>query len=518
MLQKKFQNILLQRYSKYEKNKILCKIKFELDKRDVDRWQKIARPNQLLPKSNWSVWMILAGRGFGKTRAAAEAVRLWGRLGKYKRIALIANTIDEAQKVMIEGESGLLSICTKGENVKYYPSKGLVKWPNGAIANVFSAENYEKIRGFQFDAVWIDEFAKFKYYREVFDQVSLSLRLSRDSKMIITTTPRPLKFLKELIERKNVVTTFGSSFENQQNLSKPFLEYLESLKNTRFGRQEIFAEITENFSSQFWNEDDIVHKDANILFKEVIIAIDPAMSFNKNSSNETGIIVVGMDYLNFGYVIDDLSTRNPPELWAEELYEKCVQYKVKKVVIESNSGGVFVKKIIENIFCKKRFHNDYDALDVVFKQVYAKVSKEARALDIALLYQKKRIIHLKKFCELEGQMLNFPNGYRKNKFCNELERVGEYGNAGCNDFNVDAICSDSNFNINADSCDDGMFCDACDEMSSEFADENDCKRIQLSGKNSKSPDRIDALVWGLKELFGEERNCLPACYGIEIKK
>ncbi|MDR2681588.1 MAG: terminase family protein [Holosporaceae bacterium] len=226
-------------------------------------WEKIARQNQLAPPGNWNIWLILAGRGFGKTRSAAEAIRRWVLAGTYKRIALISNTIQEARQVMVEGESGILSISDAEEKLEFYPSKRLLRWPNGAIATLYGAEHYEHLRGPQFDAAWIDEFAKFHYPKETFDQLSFSLRLGVSPKVILTTTPRPIQFLKDLMKRDDVVTVKGTSLENSQNLSPTFLKQLEYLKGTRLEAQEIYAEIIDENQNTLWAWEDIekCHRD-----------------------------------------------------------------------------------------------------------------------------------------------------------------------------------------------------------------------------------------------------------------
>ena len=366
---------------------------------DRPKWEQIARPNQLAPPGNWNVWMILAGRGFGKTRSAAEAIKKWILSGNYKRIALIANTIQEARQVMVEGESGLLTISSDNEDEKpeFLSSRRLLIWPNGAIATLYGAEHYEHLRGPQFDAAWIDEFAKFQYPRETFEQLSFALRLGTNPKVILTTTPRPIQFIKDLMKREDVVTVRGTSLENIDNLSPTFLKQFEYLKGTRLEAQEIYAEIVENRQNTLWSWEDIeaCYKNPPHFLDNVVIGVDPAITSN-DSSDETGIIVAGMDAIGKAYVLDDLSISATPNIWAERVVDAYHKYGARLVVVERNAGGELLDNLIKSI----------DS-DIKIKPVYAHKSKLTRAEPIVLLYQKKMIFHARQFHKLEMQMATY---------------------------------------------------------------------------------------------------------------
>lgn len=425
-------------YSARSKSKVisatdvpLCTVPEQYSSPNRD-WSQIARPSQLPPSGNfWNIWMILAGRGFGKTRAAAETIKNWALSGTYKRIALVANTIQEAQQVMIEGESGILTISRNNpeeERPKYYSSKRLLAWPNGAIATLYGAENYEDLRGPQFDAAWIDEFAKFQYPRETFEQMSFALRLGDHPRLILTTTPRPLQFIKDLMARNDVVTVRGTSLENLENLSPTFLRQLEYLKGTRLEAQEIYAEIVENAQNTLWSWDDIeqCYKAPPHFFNNVVIGVDPAVT-SKENSDETGIVVVGMDAFGKGYVLDDLSVVASPEIWAKRVVDAYHRYGARVAVVEKNAGGELLESIL-------RKFDPY----IKIKFVYAHSSKTTRAEPVVLMYQKRMIFHAKQFQKLEVQMATYE--------------------VGC-----------------------------------------------------KSPDRLDAMVWAMTELFG-----LEAATGIDF--
>lgn len=387
-------------------------------------WEHIARPSQLVPSGDWNIWMILAGRGFGKTRSAAEAIRKWATSGAYKRIALIASTMQEARQVMVEGESGLLSISDASEKLSFFPSRRMLMWPNGSIATLYGAENYEQLRGPQFDAAWIDEFAKFNCPRETFEQLSLALRLGNTPRIILTTTPRPIQFIKDLMSRDDVVTVRGSSLENIDNLSPTFLKQLEFLKGTRLEAQEIYAELIESNQNTLWSWADIenCYRPPPHFIENIVIGVDPALSCG-SGSDETGIIVAGMDGFGKAFVLDDLSISAAPNVWAESVVSAYHRYHAKVVVMESNAGGDLLSNLLRSI----------DAA-IKIKTIYAHTSKISRAEPIAVLYQKRMVFHAKQFQKLEMQMATYE-------------------------------------------------------------------------PKNKSPDRMDSLVWALRELFHMNDNC-----------
>ncbi len=369
---------------------------------DSPSWEQIARENQLMPKGDWRIWMLLAGRGFGKTRAAAEAVRKLALSGKYKRIALISNTIEEAKQVMIEGVSGLQNISKDEDGLTYIPSKRELRWKNGTIAILYGAENYQQLRGPQFDLAWVDEFAKFLYPRETFEQLSFALRMGDDPKLILTTTPRPIPFIKELIARDDVITVRGSSLENEQNLSPAFLKQLEYLKGTRMEAQEIFAEIVEDNPNALWSWRDIenCYKDPPHFMENIVIGVDPAMTSGDNS-DETGIIVVGKDCNDRAFVLEDATMRAVPGVWAKKVADLYKRYRACKVVVETNAGGDLLEQVL--------LQND-STMNI--KKVRAGESKVCRAQPIVLLYQKNLVFHSKQFRELEMQMATYEPGQK----------------------------------------------------------------------------------------------------------
>lgn len=360
-------------------------------------WENIARDNQKIPIGDWNIWLIMAGRGFGKTRAAAEAVRKLVLENKYKRIALIGRSMTEVRSVMIEGDSGLLTISRESDGLKYYKSKGQLVWPNGAIATIYSAEFYDKLRGPQFDFAWLDEVAKFSDPEALFNQLNLALRLGNQPRIIMTTTPRPISFLKNLIKREDVFVTRGASIENKANLSKNFIQQLEYMKGTALEAQELYGEIIEENEHGLWTFDDIstCYKISDCEFTKIIISVDPAVS-STGKHDETGIIVCGIDELNEVYVINDLSLNAPPDKWSKKVADAYKKYTADYVLFESNQGGDLTKSLLQKI-----------NPDIRVKSVRATKSKKARAMPVYQLYVKKKIHHMKQFRKLEAQMLAF---------------------------------------------------------------------------------------------------------------
>lgn len=216
-------------------------------------WAFWARDNQMPPAQSWRRWVIMAGRGWGKTRCGAEWVRAQVEKNKARRIALVAETIFDARMVMVEGESGLLSISPPWFRPVFYPSKRLLTWPNGATAMLFSAESPDQLRGPQFDAAWCDEIAKWSS-PVAWDNLMFGLRLGDDPKVVVTTTPRPKKWIKELMEMPDGVVTRGTSYENRDNLAKAFFDdIIRKYEGTRLGRQELMAEFLEDVPGALWS-------------------------------------------------------------------------------------------------------------------------------------------------------------------------------------------------------------------------------------------------------------------------
>jgi len=416
-----------------ERSYFITMLTRELQLRQVQReqylWHKQARPNQLPPPGDWRVWLILAGRGFGKTRTGAETLRLWISQGRTKRIALIAKSIFEARAVMVEGPSGLLSIYPPQQGPLFSPSKRQILWPCGAIATLYGAEQYDQLRGPQFDTAWIDEFAKFRHQKALWEQLLLSLRLGQDPRCLVTTTPRPSKLLEALLKDPQVVVTKGTTFENQANLAPAFFESIVAqFSGTQLGAQELYAEMLTEREGALWQRTFLHYaqpeNDATGQWQleRIVIAIDPATTHTEDS-DETGIVVAGMDAQKRAFVLEDLSGRLSPADWGRRVVEAYWHYRADRIIAEVNKGGDLVERVVKSI-----------DNTIAYKAVRATRGKITRAEPIAALYEQMRVFHIRPFSLLETQLCTYVQG------------------------------------------------------------------------SSRSPDRLDALVWALTELFLEAEN------------
>ena len=362
-----------------------------------------ARPSQLEPPGNWRTWIILAGRGFGKTRSGAEWIRGQVESGYYSRVALVGATASDVRDVIVEGESGILAISSPTFRPKYEPSKRRLTWPNGAIATTFSADEPDRFRGPQHDAAWLDELAAWKY-PEAYDQIQFGLRLGKNPRQIITTTPRPTKLIKSIIADNTTYVTRGSTYDNKDNLAPAFLEQIQKkYEGTRLGRQELNAEILDDNPNALWNFSNIdeyrVYR-APITLSRVIVGIDPAVT-NNDGSNETGIIVCGIGSDEHGYVLADRTLSSSPEEWARAAVHAYYEFGADRIVGEVNNGGDMIEAVIRNV-----------DKNVAYTSVRATKGKAIRAEPIAALYEQGRMHHVGYFPKLEDQCCNFdPQDY-----------------------------------------------------------------------------------------------------------
>lgn len=357
-------------------------------------WRFWARPNQLPPPGDWRIWLLLAGRGFGKTRSGAEWVRMQVETGAARRIALVAPTSAAARDVMVEGESGLLAVSPENFRPVYEPSKRRLTWPNGAIATCFSAEEPDRLRGPQHDAAWCDELASWRY-AEAWDMLMLGLRLGANPRSVVTTTPKPIRLVKNLLADPGVAVTRGATDENRDNLAPAFLQAIvRRYEGTRLGRQELQAELIEDLPGALWTRAmiDRARVTAAPELRRVVVAIDPAVSAGEESA-ETGIIVAGLGSDGHGYVLDDLSGRFAPYDWAARAVAAYRTHKADRIVAEINNGGDLVEATLRMV----------DA-GASYRGVRASRGKAVRAEPVAALYEQGRVHHLGALPELEDQM------------------------------------------------------------------------------------------------------------------
>ena len=360
-------------------------------------WAFWVRPNQLPPKGEWRVWLVLAGRGFGKTRTGAEMIRARVTARTAHRLALVAPTAGDARDVMVEGESGILAISPPWERPRYEPSKRRLTWPNGAVATLFSADEPERLRGPQHDAAWCDELASWRH-PEAWDMLMFGLRLGADPRVVVTTTPRTTSLIRGLIDDPTVIVTRGTTYENRANLASAFFgQIIQKYQGTRLGRQELEAELLADVPGALWNrgmlEGSRVRAAPPLI--RVVVAIDPAASSTERA-DETGIIVAGKDAGGRGWVLADASGRYQPTEWAKTAVSVYRAHRADRIVAEVNNGGDMVEATLRVI-----------EPNAPFSAVRASRGKVTRAEPIAALYEQGRVHHLGVFPELEDQMCAF---------------------------------------------------------------------------------------------------------------
>ncbi len=365
-------------------------------------WALDARPDQLAPKSDWLTWLILGGRGAGKTRAGAEWVRALATAEAKPAgpIALVGETFADTREVMIEGVSGLLAIHTSGERPQWQRTRRRLIWPNGTVAQAFSAEDPESLRGPQFSAAWADELAKWRYPDACWDMLQFGLRLGAHPRQVVTTTPRPIPLQKRLIAGQADGTTAVSratTADNAMNLSPGFLgRVVARYHGTRLGRQELLGEMIEERADALWQRDTIeasrVDKAPDL--SRIVVAVDPPAS---QKSGRCGIVVAGLGPDDIGYVLADGSVSEVrPAEWAAVAIALYRRFRADALVAEVNQGGDMVAAVMREV----------DA-QVPVKPVRATRGKWLRAEPVAALYAQGRVRHVGALPELEDEMCDF---------------------------------------------------------------------------------------------------------------
>jgi predicted phage terminase large subunit-like protein len=383
-------------------------------------WPHYARPSQLAPAGDWFCWLILAGRGFGKTRTGAEWVRsqvcgstpLTG--GRYRHIALVAETAADARDVMVgdgkgPGEgSGLLQVHPKDFRPIYESSRRRLTWPNGAIATLYNGTEPDQLRGPEHDGAWIDELAKFALAQDVWDQLQFGLRLGAQPRVLITTTPKPTKLLKAIIADPKTHVTRGRTADNVANLAPTFVSSIMArYAGTRLGRQELDAEVLSDTPGALWRLDDI--EAARIAaaqlptLRRLVCAVDPAVSNNENS-DETGIIVAGRADDGHAYVLADYSLKASPDGWAREAVKAYNRHHCDRIIGEVNNGGALIEATLRMV-----------DPNVSYKAVHASRGKAVRAEPVAALYEQRRVHHVGTFPMLEDQMSAFTSDFDRGR-------------------------------------------------------------------------------------------------------
>jgi phage terminase large subunit-like protein len=359
-------------------------------------WNFWARDNQLEPEGkDWNVWFINAGRGFGKTRSGVEWVRENVKRG-IKRIAAVAATNSDIERVMVKGESGFLSVCWKGDKTyagkkmgfpEWSPTKRTLTWENGAQVQFFSAEEPERLRGPQFELAWCDETAAWNKDVDTWAMLQFCMRLGKHPRIMVTTTPKPTKLIRQIIKDPKTVVTTGSTFDNSANLADTYLTAVkEQYEGTRLGRQELYAEVLEEAQGALWTTDmldraSVKSEDVPDLVR-IVVSIDPAVTSNAES-DMTGIIVAGIDVNGIAYVLGDYTDRLSPQGWASKAISLYHHYKADRIVAERNQGGDMVRRTLE-----------VEDETVPIKLVHASRGKYARAEPVSALYERNLVRHV----------------------------------------------------------------------------------------------------------------------------
>jgi phage terminase large subunit-like protein len=378
-------------------------------------WSFWGRPAQLVPDGDWATWLILAGRGFGKTRAGAEWVRsvMTGDTpqasGQYRRMAIVAETAADARDVLVEGESGIMSVHPPAFRPVYEPSKRKLTWPNGAVAHLYNATEPDQLRGPQHDSAWCDELAKWRYAQATWDQLEFGLRLGHSPRKIVTTTPRPIPIIRAIAKDPTTIITKGTTYDNKANLAPNFLKsVVNRFEGTRLGRQELKAEILDDVPGALWTREmlDKLRKGPNDKLPEfvrVVVGVDPSgtKGDSEGGSNNVGIAVAARGIDGHAYVLADMTCDLSPEGWGRRVVDGYKMFEADRVVGETNYGGDMVRAVIHSIDRK-----------VSYKHVNASRGKVVRAEPIAALYEQGKVHHVGALPELEDQLVAFtPTGY-----------------------------------------------------------------------------------------------------------
>ena len=366
-------------------------------------------PSQGGGAGGWSTWLVMGGRGAGKTRTGAEWVRGMVAGGPsfaprgLRRIALVGETFAAVRDVMIEGPAGILAVHrNRRERPIWLPSLRRLAWPNGAVAHAFSSEDPDSLRGPQFEAAWADELAKWRHPQETWDMLQFGLRLGERPLGVVTTTPRPIPLLKALLADRQVAVSRSRTADNAAHLAPGFVAALEArYAGSRLGRQELDGELIEQRSDALWSREALERGRVAAApdLVRIVVAVDPPVSAGPRA-DACGIVVAGIDEAGRGYVLADASLRGAkPSDWAEKAIAAYHRWRADALVAEANQGGEMVRTVLAQVD---------DAVPVT--TVHATRGKYVRAEPVALLYEQGRVHHVGAFPELEDELCDFGPG------------------------------------------------------------------------------------------------------------
>ena len=359
-------------------------------------YRRKAREQQLPPEGDWRIWLILAGRGFGKTWTGSKWLLEKALQQPGTEWAVVAPTFGDVRRICVEGPSGIIKSAQPGQIRFYNKSNGQINLANGSVIHMISADEPDRARGLNLAGAWCDEFAAWRYEETWTEGLVPALRIG-NPQVVITTTPRPTRLLKALLKRSDgsVVVTRGSTFDNAQNLSQAALEELKArYDGTRIGRQELYGEVLEDVDGALWTLANIENTrlDKAPEMKRIVVAVDPAVTSGPDS-DETGIVVAGLGIDGRGYILADRSTRDTPLGWAKRVIQAFEDFQADRIVAEKNQGGDLVEMNLKQV-----------SPAIPYKGITAKQGKRLRAEPIAALYEQGRISHIGNFDALEQQM------------------------------------------------------------------------------------------------------------------
>jgi phage terminase large subunit-like protein len=366
-------------------------------------WPTWARPSQLPPPGDWRVWLILSGRGWGKTRCGSEWIRSQAREHPECRLAVVARTSADTRDVCVEGESGVLAVHPPSERPLYEPSKRRVTWRNGSQATCYSADEPDLLRGPQHHAVWADEVATWSDVDATWSNLQLGLRLGTNPRVLATTTPRPIKLLRDLIASPSTVVTRGSTFDNAANLAASALaEYRVRYEGTRLGRQELSGELLWDVPGALWSRELL---DASRVqappsdLQRIVVGVDPAVGSPESGGDLTGIVAVGRDVRGHLYVLRDASCRATPAGWAARAVALYDEVGADRIIAEANQGGAMVESTIKTV-----------RADLPVMLVHASRGKITRGEPVSALWEQGRGHIVGVLSELEDELSSFAPG------------------------------------------------------------------------------------------------------------
>jgi len=367
-------------------------------------WDFWARPAQRIPEGDWLCWLLRSGRGFGKSRCGSETVIKWAMQG-YSPIALVGQTTADVRDTMVEvGDSSIMKVAPPHFKPEYRPSKRRLTFPNGVICVTYSGDKPDQLRGQNNAKAWVDELAKFQYPQETWDNLEMGLRKGNKPQVICTTTPRPLKIIRDLIKDPRTYETRGSTLDNASNLNSGFLDrMIYKYQGTRLGRQELYGEVLDDNPDALWKRSDIDDYRVSDVpqLSLVVVGVDPSVT-SKEGSDDTGIIVAGKGIDNHGYILGDYTIHDTPQKWAEAAITAYNKHQANKIIGETNNGGDLVELNIKMVDSSVRF-----------EAVHASRGKATRAEPISSLYEQGRIHHFGTFPELEDQLCEWVPGAEK---------------------------------------------------------------------------------------------------------